>query len=228
MPNIFDLVVDKHGPPAEARAVPPQILAKFASVLPYELIEFWKSYGIGLWNGGKFQLCLPSDYTEIVAAFASDDPVISPQKSHVIGFSAFGELLVWNESLERVLVDLPTGEVFSAKLGHQKTEAKISYPIATPLMGMDRSGMFDVFEDTDAAEPLFNRCKKKFGALRLGECFGFVPALRLGGRAKLENIQKLNAKIHFSILAGLGSFSLAVPNDDGLRIPIRSLGHDQP
>ena len=49
-------------------------------------------------------------------------------------------------------------------------------------------------------EFLYKKSNKKCGALKYGECYGFVPAVAFGGEERIENVQKMDAKVHFSIL----------------------------
>ncbi len=44
---------------------------------------------------------------------------------------------------------------------------------------------------------------KKFGPLGDNEIFGFEPAIILGGELDIKYIQKVDARIHLSILAQL-------------------------
>jgi len=223
-PNVFDLVVKKFGPPDEAQSVQPEKLAECSSLLPPELIGFWKEFGIGLWLDGKFQMCLPSDYAEIIDELADGDTQISSKSAFIVGFSAFGDLLLWSHEFERLTINLPTAEVLIPKLNHREPDDPENFPLAIPLMRMDRPGSFDMVENTESAKPLFDRCVRKLGKLKLGECYGLVPALGLGGSVKLDHFQRMNAKVHFSILAGLDKFRVMTFRSDGSPTFFRYLG----
>jgi hypothetical protein len=225
--NIFDLVVKKFGPPNEAQAVPAEIIAEFSPVLPPELILFWQNFGIGLWLSGKFQLCLPSDYASILDELSAGDAQLSSKNAFIIGFSAFGELLVWSSIFERIMINLPIAEVLIPKLDHRDPDDPDKFPLAIPLMRMDQHGSFDMVEDTEAAKPLFDRCVRKLGKLRFGECYGLVPALGLGGSVKLGNFERMNAKTHFNILSGLGRFQITTFQSDGSPRLLRYLGETE-
>ncbi|WP_259779841.1 DUF1851 domain-containing protein [Aestuariispira ectoiniformans] len=68
-------------------------------------------------------------------------------------------------------------------------------------------------------KPLFARAKKKLGALEPGECYGFFPALAMGGAPKLENLKRVQALEHFLFLAQLQQFTLV----DFLSRPVREV-----
>ena len=58
------------------------------------------------------------------------------------------------------------------------------------------------FDTNDENEkPLFERALAKLGPLDHDTMYGFVPALALGGKAMLDNLQKLDAHVHLNIIA---------------------------
>jgi hypothetical protein len=54
----------------------------------------------------------------------------------------------------------------------------------------------------------FTAAVARLGALEPGEIFGFFPALQLGGKYAVENLQRARAEQHFTILAQLDPFKL--------------------
>ena len=143
----------------------------------------------------------------------------------MVGFSAFGELLLWNEQHERVLVDLLWLTVRIRALDVLEPGDPTHLPLATPLYRLDREGSFNVFEQDEAAEPLFACALARLGPVDLGQCYGFVPMLAFGGSATLDTIERLVAEIHFSLLAGAGRCRvMAVQTPGGHPAPLRYLG----
>ena len=75
----------------------------------------------------------------------------------------------------------------------------------------DNLGAFPFFGDVKSAynsfdennKPLYSRSVKKYGELEPGECFGFVPALAMGGSGNLDETQRLKALEHFIIVSQL-------------------------
>ena len=222
---MFDNLVRKFGAPEAARRPTHEQLAELEGRLPTGLLAFWQAYGIGLWLGGKFQFCLPERFWPVSSSIFANDPQLGPGETHIIGFSALGELLAWNERHQRVLVDLPRLAARVSKFNDGERGATRNYPIETALSRLDREGSFDVFEQTDAAEPLFERARQGLGPLALGECYGFVPALALGGPARLEHLERLDALVHFSLLADLGRCRLLIrPTPGGPETVSRMIG----
>jgi hypothetical protein len=60
--------------------------------------------------------------------------------------------------------------------------------------------------------PMFTRCVQQHGALRDGECFGFVPSLGMVGYESkyrsVEHIKRVKALEHFCLIAQLQPFKL--------------------
>ena len=225
MDSLLAELVGEYGPPAKALPMPAAELDALESRLPAELLAFWREYGLGIWLDGKFQFCRPADYAELVEQIFEGDPDLLPSATHLIGFSAFGELLLWNEQHERVLVDLPRLAARVRAFDVRKPNDPAHFLLTTPLSLLGREGSFDVFEHDDAAEPLFARTLARLGPLALGQCYGFVPMLALGGSAKLDRIERLDAAVHFSLLAGAGRCRvMAVQTPGGHPTPLRYLG----
>jgi len=48
--------------------------------------------------------------------------------------------------------------------------------------------------------PFFGSARVKLGPLEPHEIYGFEPAIVLGGKVLLENLAKVNANVHLTIL----------------------------
>ncbi|MBS0980307.1 hypothetical protein JK174_05830 [Acetobacter thailandicus] len=99
--------IKDYGELSYKRDVPKSICENYKDKLPDDLILFWREHGVGTWLSGKFQFCIPSDYSEIVDILFSGDPEIIPEKTHIIGYSAFGHLVIWNEDFQTCEINLP-------------------------------------------------------------------------------------------------------------------------
>ncbi|MGF6232841.1 hypothetical protein QFZ27_006796 [Inquilinus ginsengisoli] len=75
-------------------------------------------------------------------------------------------------------------------------------------------------------DPLYRRCQEKYGRLEPGECYGFFPALAIsdifGPHRTIENIRRVKAMEHFTILAQLDAFRLARVGVEGAE-PVRPI-----
>ncbi|MFP3393651.1 DUF1851 domain-containing protein, partial [Brevibacillus sp. SIMBA_076] len=89
-------------------------------------------------------------------------------------------------------------------LGKIKPGAKIENQIYVPFSLSD-DALDLIGED---GRMLFSRANAKLGTLEIGECYGFFPALALGGACGLEYLKRVVAPEHFAIIAQTLEFKL--------------------
>ena len=174
-------------------------LAKWRGRIPESMVGFWEEMGFGTMAEGSLTLRRPEDYSDVLAVLFGADPDFSAKDCHLLGFSAFAELYIWSERhAAGVVATLPMGWVTCRRLTNP---GYVGNP-ERAVWGMMTSGETRLFDFSDEKDkPLYKRARKKLGALSYGEVHGFVPALSIGGSPKLENLHRLSAAEHFSILA---------------------------
>ncbi|WP_211230551.1 GAD-like domain-containing protein, partial [Inquilinus limosus] len=96
-PRSFQRALEKFGEPQGGEAVPTSVFRAYQGRLPDGLLRFWEQHGLGMWLDGYFQFCNPDVYHQVVQAILGNDPQLKADQSHLVGFSAFGHLLVRNE-----------------------------------------------------------------------------------------------------------------------------------
>ena len=96
-------------------------------------------------------------------------------------------------------------------------DANIERAFITPF-GTDA----DFYDLND--KPLFQRALKKLGRIDVGECYGFVPALALGGSPDIANLKRLKAPEHFAIVVQTVDFKLVDVEGYGVSKTIRKIG----
>jgi hypothetical protein len=200
----IDDIIQENGDLASVRSVAPEIVAQFAGKLPILLTTFWSQRGIGTWANGLFTLCLPTDFQGLLSQVFSADRDFSHRDCHIIGYSAFGQLLVWSERHWVTQIDLVTGRVSCPVLIDPTKAKNADIHMSTSLSV--KKGALDCFDDD--GKPLFARAVRKLGRPGPGQAFGFVPALAMGGAPSLDNIRIVPALEHFLFLAQLQQFSL--------------------
>ncbi|MCW8308658.1 GAD-like domain-containing protein [Acidiphilium sp. PA] len=220
----FAYCLEKFGLPVGGERIDPRVLEAYRSIVPDSMIAFWKECGVGLWLDGRFQLVSPDRYRGLLDLILQGDPDYPPDQSVLIGYGAFGKLLIWNNQKYALKVDLVEGIAYT-------TFPKPRFNILPPDVGLPGeisradSPIYDCLERTDAPKPLFIRAVKTYGKLAHGECYGFVPAVGLGGRGVLEDVQRVRALEHFSILAQLGPIELRYMDTETRKIVVlRALG----
>jgi len=223
MDRNFEYLVKKAGRPAKAEPFLPEEATRLRGKLPDGLLAMWTECGIGSWGHGRFQFCRPDRYGGVVTELLREDPEFSPEWTHVVGFSAFGTLLLWHEQWQVMQVDLVYLRARASKYRDGWTPSAPDVAIVSALTTAARRDAFELYEDAPGTPPMFERCAERYGELELGECYGLFPALALGGAAHIANIRRVSALEHFAILAGLGRTTLM--RYEGTRaIAVRELG----
>ncbi len=122
---------------------------------------------------------------------------------HVIARSAFGELYVCGEktgSSVSMNCVLHSVSAFENEL-KPKSKEDLDFSIRS-LFACLEPDQFDL-KDEDG-QPLFERARSKLGPLEPHEIYGFQPAIVLGGSFLLENLVKVKANVHLTLLRMFG------------------------
>ena len=204
MTDYLDALHDRNGDFSPEFAVAPETIERYRAVLPALFIEIWEKLGVGVWKQGQFQLVEPESMGPLLRDIFDEDTQLSPERVHIVGYSAFGQLMFWSEAYGLGYVDLLNGLVYCRGVIEPTplTADMFSYIALSQLKASAPNP-----PGTDG-KPLFKRAVRRFGALEPGECFGFFPALPLGGSQSLFNLRRVRALEHFSFLAQLTSFVL--------------------
>jgi hypothetical protein len=173
-----------------------------------------------MWLDGKFQFCNPLDFQEVVSNLLKNDREFDVQNAHVFGYTAFGELFIWHERVRRLQVRL--AELTAVADATSPSPLPPERSIATSLIVLEDAST-DLREDSEDAPLLFSKARRSLGSLAIGECYGFFPALALGGSALLKNLKKVRALEHFALLSSLGPVKL-LDYSTGQRRFVRTLG----
>lgn len=204
MTDYFDALHERNGNFSPGVPITTETIERYRAVLPSLLIEIWEKLGVGVWKQGLFQLVDPDSMSPLLSDVFDDDAQLSPETVHIVGYSAFGQLMFWSETYGLGYVDLLNGLVYCRGVIEPTplTADMFSYIALSQL----RASAPNLAGTDD--KPLFKRAVRRFGALEPGECFGFFPALPLGGAQSLFNLRRVRALEHFSFVAQLASFVL--------------------
>lgn len=160
--------------------------------MPKELIEVWRKYGFGSLLNGYLKIVNPEDYKEVLVESyiqTEDEPI---EFTSVIFATGMGDLLIWE------YVDEEYGNL--VLLNYRKGKYSI----------IDSSLEF-FFDDLQSKSYLekyldwnpYTDATEKLGIVSYEECFGYVPVLALGGKEKVENLQKVKLKEQIYIITDL-------------------------
>jgi hypothetical protein len=117
-----------------------------------------------------------------------------------LGRTAFGEILVFRDLRARASelgVGDPDRESDVALIDIHYKKMRV--------LSQDVEGFLDALEDpefqsTYLRKELYEAVRAKVGPPSEGECYGFVPALALGGSEEVGSVQRLDWKVHQAIL----------------------------
>jgi len=201
----FQRALTKFGEPKGGERAPSSMLQAYRGRLPDSLLQFWEQYGFGVWLDGYFQFCNPDAYHEVVRAILGNDSQLKGNRSHVIGFSAFGHLLIWNEDYRIIRIDTLYHTVLCRELFRPKTDINDDVTIGV-VVAMADDGADDP-PDQDG-KPLFKRVRKACGPLNYGQIY--APRLHpaLGGSIVVESFRPVSAFEALLIAAQTGPFVL--------------------
>ncbi|MFU2137149.1 T6SS immunity protein Tdi1 domain-containing protein [Gallibacterium anatis] len=165
------------------------------SYFPEELLWIWEKMGFGIYENGFLQMVNPDEYEFI---FEYVDKLLEP--TIVWGITALGDLLVW-EGNENWTIAPDEGDRCSIINVRRCNDNVIG----------DMEGTLNVFI-ADDGDDFFLREKDMFDAkiyldnkdklpkLNYGECYGYVPALALGGSKSIRNLKVVDAKAYIHLI----------------------------
>lgn len=194
--------------------------AAYDGRIPPSVFELWAEIGAGPFLDGYFQLCDPRSYGGIIRQVFDGDEHIEPTRTHAIGFSAFGEIIAWNEEYRDVRISLVNGQVSCRWMFKPKPGVDPNMTILSRLLLADDVS-FDVLDAS--GKGLFKSAKSKLGELQAGQIYGFKPILALGGNRSLNSLEVYDALPHMSILAQAHSMQL-MDNSVFPPKPVRTIG----
>jgi hypothetical protein len=196
--DLYEEMIDTFGPPVGASPLTEADVSRYRGRIPDTFLDFIKPYGFGMWMEGYWQFSNPEDFRDLLPLIFGNDPDFRVEEMHVIGFSAFGGLLIWNETYKSVTVRLLQSELMCLGYVQPGHPATADLTLAVSLANVD-SKAGDVRDVND--EHLFKRCLKAHGQLELGQIYAPVLPPVLGGQLTLKNFTRTDAGVALSIMA---------------------------
>ncbi len=159
------------------------LIKKYESILPGELLEIWENYGQANLLDGYLRVINPEEYQVLLTETYFRGKVSIP-----IMTTAFGDIIT-----------LEKGEYIGI----------VRYKNGNFIIAVDGFDLFiqnltdDYFVKKYLQIPQYEEAVKRLGKLEQDECFGYVPLLGLGGSEKVENLNKVNTKVHIELITQL-------------------------
>lgn len=176
-------------------------LAKYANKAPKELITLWQEVGLGTFGDGLFRIVSPDDYQDFVDTYIEDR---EKYFEYLLPFmtTAFGDIFVWVKDICQnreyvIFINVRSGD----------------WNIITSRMDLLFS-LYIVSEEClkryfDLKVSDFSKLVDRLGLPAEDECYGYVPALALGGSKSLKNIQVVKMLPYIEIIAQMiGAFDI--------------------
>jgi hypothetical protein len=212
----FEYAISKFGMPVLGEKASSQLLDSYRGRIPETLIDFWQVAGFGVWLDGYFQFCNPDRYQPVLDLIFEGDKDIKPERSHLIGFSAFGHLLVWNEDLRVVDVDSIYHLVACSYFFKPKPEIKAYISLETAVSGIDDEANDPPDQD---GRDMYKRVRKAHGPLKYGQIYAPKLHPALGGPVTVDNFRPASALEALALSAQAGPFTLR----DATKFPVRDV-----
>lgn len=178
----FDKFHLLHGPPIKCQVAPEEIRKKYTGVLPDHLIAEWREVGWCGFSQGLLWLVNPEDLAEPVTEWLGTDG----SGAHAFVRTAFGDVIFWTDH-----------GIFFLDVNHEAVfEMTKDIDIVFHFSLCD-----DDYLDNAIGRKLFREALRRLGPLEFDECYGFVPAIALGGPGTVETLKKVKVREYLSILA---------------------------
>jgi hypothetical protein len=207
-----------HGPMAHAEAVPASQLAALEGRVPDLLLALWSGYGAGEVMGGRLKFCQPHQFDPVLDFMFGAEPDMAGA-CHAFAMNAFGELMVWHERHWLMHISPIRGWVLAPQMLHPDTKDDPNKLFYESTLMADPAG-FDLF-DVDG-NPLFDRAKTAFGALRPGLIWGMLPIPPVPEEVKLENIRMVMPDDYLAEV--VGELTLMLHDFEGDQFNLRGFG----
>lgn len=181
--STFEIFLKRYGAPSAAHELDAAELADAAKTLPDDLIEFFRQHGIGQYDDGLFRTVTPMRAKPLAEAWGEPRAFDS-----IFLVNAFG-CFVYRDAGENHLVSV-----------WSNTRMELFPDVADVF---DTTLCDPGFLKNAMLRPDFRTASKRLGPPDEDECFGFVPAIALGGDGSAESIHRVKVREHLALLAQL-------------------------
>lgn len=171
--------------------VPLEIINKYNNTLPEELLNIWQTMGFGMYEDGFLQLVNPDEFEFV---FDYIDKLLEP--SIVFGVTALGDLLIWEGNQNWTISPDEGNRVKIINIRKCHSRALNSLKGALDVFFDDYFISHKDYFDSKA----YLDMKGELPKLEYGQCYGYVPALSLGGKASNKNLQVVDIKSYIDVI----------------------------
>ena len=176
-------------------------LAKYVDITPKELITLWQEVGLGIFSNGLFRIVPPDDYQDFVETYIEDREELF---DYLLPFmtTAFGDIFVWVKDIAQnrtyvIFVNVRSG---NWNIITSRVDLLFNLYIST-------TEWFERYFEINISD--FSKLVDRLGLPAEDECYGYVPALALGGSKSLKNIKIVKMLPYIDMIAQMiGAFDM--------------------
>lgn len=193
------------GEPQGGAPLPASTLESYRGRIPESFLDFIGDRPLGKWLRGYFQFCNPDEYQSVLTMVLGGDKQLNPARTHVLGFSALGNIVAWNEDYKTVEINMLYGRVTCPELFSPEpdTEDKITLGI---VIGSVDAESYD--NPDENGKPMFKRLLVTHGELEIGQIYAPKLHPALGGPITVDNFRPAGALAAMTIAAQATPFTL--------------------
>lgn len=195
----------KFGEPQDGSRLPSATLDSFRSHIPDSFLDFMSLHSAGKWLQGYFQFCNPDEYKSVLALVLDGDRDLKPERTHALGFSAFGELVAWNEDYKVVEINMLYGRVHCPELFSPEPDMDPKITLGIVIGSVDAKS-YDTPDER--GKPMFKRLLLAHGELNVGQIYAPKLHPALGGPITVDNLRPAAALAAMTIAAQATCFTL--------------------
>lgn len=173
--------------------IQPSVIDRYRNIVPDFLLEIWQTEGLTSHADGFFWLVNPEQYVEAIKRFIPHEPGL-----HVLLRTAFGGMVYLNEAAGSAESRYRERYLYLCPVFRRITEMSSHLP----------SVMNGWLTTEDICDELFLMRLYKQARCRLAppkqdECYGFTPAIALGGDLSPDCLAPYKLAQHLNFLAQL-------------------------
>lgn len=192
----IELCHQEWGQPTEKIKADEAALERMHGHVPQRLIDLWREFGFSVYQHGLMTIVNPMDWKPVTDEWIVDTELFDLDTFIPLFKGAYGDFRLLGIHHGYAVTLMPVMGAFVGSC--EKPDYSVEIAVRGAFAMADISG-YDFYVKTCN----FEKALKKLGPLKANEMYGFVPVLPLSGEPKLENLQKLDAFAHLSILRQL-------------------------
>lgn len=201
----YENALEEFGEPQGGSPLSSSTLESYRGRIPDSFLDFIGNRPLGKWLRGYFQFCNPDEYQSVVTMVLSGDKELNPARTHILGFSALGNIIAWNEDYKTVEINMLYGRVSCPDIFSPEPDTDNEITLGIVIGSVDAES----YDNPDeSGKPMFKRLLLAHGELEIGQIFAPKLHPALGGPITVDNLRPARALEAMTIAAQAMPFVL--------------------